>query len=547
MDELKKGSFQSIFMVRLGAGGESKLKDVIGCHSDMEELFTVIKKSPSNKETTLRVVSDARSVIEQHHDGLTITDDVCEELVELTHTYPTLAVYQREQPARTLRLLDNISSIFITSSNGETNTSERSTAVKQLQDIRGQKNNLLSTINEQQGKFDTELGELTEWYEQEHEHEPSEIDLATYYTSDMKHNMRMVRAANNELINEIEPNIHSIMSSINVNLTLGLTEVKSIFSDLSGIPTSDMDDNESEKILGLESKMLESIYGQEMAVKTIVGAIKKSKAGLKPHGKPIGGYILLGSSGVGKTYLAEVLAKVLFDDESNMTSFDMSEFKAEHTLSRLIGAPPGYAGYGSGGALTNAVRKNPHQVILLDEVEKAHPEVFKILLQMLDKGRLSDELGTVDYSNTVILLTTNLAQHLSLDATIDPKDDDTREEVISNLRSIFPQELINRVDDFLLFKALSNTTIKKIVEREIVKINKSISSVGITITLGDDDIDSLIEDRYKPEEGSRQILKFIGNNLTNQLADIILEHPEGGNIDVRYDSLDNVFNLTFQG
>ena len=331
---------------------------------------------------------------------------------------------------------------------------------------------------------------------------------------------------------------------VNTSLTLDISTVRQIFSDISGIPSGDLNDNESEKIIALEASMKKHVYGQDEAVETIAGAIKRTHAGLKDPKKPIGGFILLGSSGVGKSYVGEILAKVLFDDAENFTSFDMSEFMEKHTVSKLIGAPPGYAGYGSGGALTNAVREKPYQVILLDEIEKANPEVFKILLQVLDKGRLSDELGTADFSNTIILMTTNIAQHLSLEGA-DPKSEETRETVIEELRAIFPQELINRVDDFLLFNALLAEHIEAIVKREVKKINKALAKrTAVSVVLDEDNIKRLVEDRYKQEEGSRQVLKFIGNNLERKIADIVLNHPEGGKIVASYDG--HIFNLDFE-
>jgi len=216
----------------------------------------------------------------------------------------------------------------------------------------------------------------------------------------------------------------------------------------------------------------------------------------------------------------------------------------KHTVSKLIGAPPGYAGYGNGGALTNAVREKPYQVILLDAIEKANKEIFKIMLQVLDKGRLSDELGTADFSNTIILMTTNIAQHLSLEG-VDPKLESTRETVIEELRAIFPQELINRVDDFLLFNALLAEHIEAIVRREIKKINKQLSKkTKISVVLDEDSITKLVEARYKTEEGSRQVLKYIGNNLERKIADIVLNHPEGGEIVATYDG--KSFELNFE-
>jgi len=227
----------------------------------------------------------------------------------------------------------------------------------------------------------------------------------------------------------------------------------------------------------------------------------------------------------------------------------MSEFMEKHTVARLIGAPPGYAGYGEGGTLTNTVRRRPYQVILLDEIEKAHPDVFKILLQLLDKGRLSDELGTVDFKNTLFIMTTNLGQHLSFDA--ERTSENSSEEIKAEIRTIFPQELINRVDAFLLFKALAATDIERIVKRLIEKKNDNLKrqKKAITIDLPDQDITEIVARKYQLEEGARQVQKFVQNNLINQAAKIVLTHSnatQGGLIKASFNSKDDSFAWDFE-
>jgi len=546
MSELRKGTFQCIWMVRQVPGMNSKLTDVLECHSDVEELFTVLHKEPAEREDVLSIITNRSKVLEGHHQGLTIAVDAATEVVELTLAYPSLSMYQREQPARALRMLDSIASRFITEKTQEDSADETwQSAVRKLQDLNRQKNEAELLKLKQRGIIEDEKKEIKARLNEELDvdREIDAYDMSIAKSSEIREAEETLRHIATEL-KRIMPAIEAVKDEVNTSLTLTISDVRSIFSEVSGIPSGDLNDNESEKIMAIESTMKKHIFGQDEAIETVTGAIKRAHAGLKEADQPIGGFILLGSSGVGKTYLGEILAETLFGDRDNFTSFDMSEFMEKHTVSKLIGAPPGYAGFGNGGALTNAVRDKPYQVILLDEIEKANKEIFKIMLQVLDKGRLSDENGTVDFSNTIILMTTNIAQHLSLEG-VDPKLESTRDTVIDELRQIFPQELINRVDDFLLFNALLPEHIEAIVRRELNKINTKLSKkTKISVVLDEDSIKQLVEDRYKKEEGSRQVLKYIGNNLERKVADIVLNHPEGGEIIATYDG--KVFDLIFE-
>jgi len=525
MSELRKGTFQCIWMVRQVPGMNSKLTDVLECHSDVEELFTVLHKEPAEREDVLSIITNRSKVLEGHHQGLTIAVDAATEVVELTLAYPSLSMYQREQPARALRMLDSIASRFITEKTQEDSADETwQSAVRKLQDLNRQKNEAELLKLKQRGIIEDEKKEIKARLNEELDvdREIDAYDMSIAKSSEIREAEETLRHIATEL-KRIMPAIEAVKDEVNTSLTLTISDVRSIFSEVSGIPSGDLNDNESEKIMAIESTMKKHIFGQDEAIETVTGAIKRAHAGLKEADQPIGGFILLGSSGVGKTYLGEILAETLFGDRDNFTSFDMSEFMEKHTVSKLIGAPPGYAGFGNGGALTNAVRDKPYQVILLDEIEKANKEIFKIMLQVLDKGRLSDENGTVDFSNTIILMTTNIAQHLSLEG-VDPKLESTRDTVIDELRQIFPQELINRVDDFLLFNALLPEHIEAIVRRELNKINTKLSKkTKISVVLDEDSIKQLVEDRYKKEE---------------------LNHPEGGEIIATYDG--KVFDLIFE-
>jgi len=422
MSELRKGTFQCIWMVRQVPGMNSKLTDILECHSDIEELFTVLHKEPAEHDDVISIITNRSKVLEGHHKGLTIAPDATTEIVELTFAYPSLVIYQREQPARALRMLDSIASRFVTEKTQATAASEEwKDAVRRLQALNKEKNEAELLKIKQEGIVEEEAQKTRDRLQDDmpDDWEIDSYDMSIAKSEETREAEETLRHIATEL-NRIMPAIEAVKDEVNTSLTLTISDVRTIFSDISGIPSGDLNDNESEKVMAIESTMKKHIYGQDEAIETVTGAIKRAHAGLKEANAPIGGFILLGSSGVGKTYLGEILAETLFGDRDNFTSFDMSEFMEKHTVSKLIGAPPGYAGYGNGGALTNAVREKPYQVILLDEIEKANKEIFKIMLQVLDKGRLSDELGTADFSNTIILMTTNIAQHLSLEG-VDPK------------------------------------------------------------------------------------------------------------------------------
>lgn len=581
--ELKRGNFQCIMMVR-DEPAKNRLGDVLSAHSEFAELFSVVEKLPADKEETLEILKNSKAALETHHNGLHITDDANAEIANLTFQYPNLRMYMRAQPDRSLRLREMIASTFVT---------ERQTRPLELDELESRKKTLEERLEKEPGealkseiaevdleiagvmsawqekaialgaaytrkrkteteieKLEAELAKATDKFkvnfEREHQREPSEADTVQHKTPEMKDIEKYLRKAGDELKKANEVAI-SLKQEHNDKLVLDVADVRKYFSTMSGIPVKDLTKDEASKALGLDKRLKDRIFGQDDAVDTVSSAIKRAKAGLKSGKQPIGSFVCVGSSGTGKSFLAECLAADLFDDPEALTVFDMSEYMERHNLSRLIGSSPGLVGYGEGGALTNAVRKKPHQVILLDEVEKAHADVFKILLQVLDKGRLSDELGAVDFRNTLILMTTNLGQKFSFDP--DRTSENSEAEIKGEVRKIFPQELLNRVDGFLLFKALQEGTIKKILEKKVKDINSGIAEKGVSVALAPEDYDQLVENRYVPEEGARQILKFLDKKLAGPIADVVLQHSgnsAGGAIMADYDPETNAFKFLFQ-
>ena len=316
----------------------------------------------------------------------------------------------------------------------------------------------------------------------------------------------------------------------------------------TGIPVAKMLQSEREKLLNLEEELHQRVIGQEEAITAVADAIRRSRAGLQDPKKPIGSFIFLGTTGVGKTELAKALAEYLFDDESMMTRIDMSEYQEKHTVSRLVGAPPGYVGYDEGGQLTEAVRRKPYSVVLLDEIEKAHPDVWNVLLQVLDDGRLTDNKGrVVNFKNTIIIMTSNLGSHLIQAAyegvnetQLEKAAETAKEEVMNLLKQTIRPEFLNRVDEVIMFSPLAKNELRGIVRIQLNGLKKLVAEGGIQIKFSDYLIDFLIENGYDPQLGARPLKRLIQKQLVNTLSKKILSGEIDRNKSVLIDVFDGV-------
>ncbi|MEZ5993497.1 MAG: ATP-dependent chaperone ClpB [Planctomycetota bacterium] len=300
-------------------------------------------------------------------------------------------------------------------------------------------------------------------------------------------------------------------------------EIAEIVSRWTGIPVTKMMEGEKEKLLKLEDHLHKRVVGQEQAIEAVSNAVRRARSGLQDPNRPTGSFIFLGPTGVGKTELAKTLAQFLFDDEHALVRIDMSEYMEKHAVARLIGAPPGYVGYEEGGQLTEAVRRRPYSVILFDEIEKAHQDVFNVLLQLLDDGRLTDSQGrTVDFTNTVVIMTSNIGSHLILEMK---EGDETavEQELLGELRRHFKPEFLNRVDDVVIFKRLSQEQVRNIVDLQLKHIEKLLGDRGLKIEVSDAAKDELGRQGYDPQLGARPVKRVIQQKLQNQLAMKLLE------------------------
>ncbi len=332
-------------------------------------------------------------------------------------------------------------------------------------------------------------------------------------------------------------------------------DIAGVVSRWTGIPVSKMIQSEREKLLNLEGELHKRVAGQEEAIEAISDAIRRSRAGLQDKRKPIGSFIFLGTTGVGKTELAKALAEYLFNDENALIRIDMSEYQERHAVSRLIGAPPGYVGYEEGGQLTEAVRRKPYSVVLLDEIEKAHPDVFNILLQVLDDGRLTDNKGrVVNFKNTIIIMTSNIGSNL-IQENFQELDNNNREEVIAKtknqlfnlLKQTIRPEFLNRIDEIIMFTPLTRDEITEIVKLQFKQVQQTLADMGITMDASEEALDWLAQLGYDPQFGARPLKRVIQKRILNELSKQILAGKVDKDSRIKLDMFDNNFVFLNEG
>jgi ATP-dependent Clp protease ATP-binding subunit ClpB len=324
-------------------------------------------------------------------------------------------------------------------------------------------------------------------------------------------------------------------------------DIAEVVGKWTGIPVSRLMEGEVQKLLRMEERLHARVIGQDEAIQAVANAIRRARAGLQDPNRPLGSFIFLGPTGVGKTELARALAEFLFDDEHAMIRIDMSEYQEKHTVSRMIGAPPGYIGYDEAGQLTEAVRRRPYAVVLFDEIEKAHPDVLSVMLQLLDDGRLTDGKGrTVGFKNTVVIMTSNVGSHLIADTARNSAGDLTdgvRRQVVDALRQHFRPEFLNRIDEIIVFHALSRDDMKKIIDIQLRGLMKRLADRKIKVELTDRARDFLVEEGYDPTYGARPLKRTLQKRVLDLLALRVLEGDFGEGDRILVDAEDG--GLTF--
>jgi ATP-dependent Clp protease ATP-binding subunit ClpB len=504
-----------------------------------------------NEPDTLDAISILRGLKERYesYHHVRIKDEAIIAAVELSQRY----ISERFLPDKAIDLIDEAASklrLEINSAPEELETVDR--RIRQLEiereAIKREKDEVkLKSLNEEMGKLSVDRDQLkAKWLAEKDlveqiQSKKNEIEKLKFEDENAYRVGDLGRVAEIRYgkIPEAEKAIEDLKKELSglqkesalINEEVGAEEVAEVVSRWTGIPVSRMLQSERQKLLNIETELHMRVVGQDEAISAVSDAIRRNRAGLQDTKRPIGSFIFLGTTGVGKTELAKALAEFLFNNENNMVRIDMSEYQERHTISRLIGAPPGYVGYEESGQLTEAIRRKPYSVVLLDEIEKAHPDIFNILLQVLDDGRLTDNKGrVVDFKNTIIIMTSNLGSYI-IQENLEKLNEENREEIANQTReqvfdllkrSIKP-EFLNRIDEIIMFQPLTREEVQKIVELQLKNVQKMLEKSGVRLTTTKKAVEFIASVGFDPQFGARPIKRVIQRNLLNELSKMILE------------------------
>lgn len=539
---LARGELRAIGATTLGEYQKFIEKD-----KALERRFQKVQVDEPSTEDAISILRGLKERYETHHK-VRIKDEAIIAAVELSERYisdrflPDKAIDLIDEAASKLRLeIDSVPEELDEMNRRIMQLEIEREAIKREKDDRklGELNEEISNLNEQRrhirAKWENEkqvvqgiqnIKEALENFKVEAE----QAERAGDYGKVAEIRYGRVREAETKL-HELEKQLSSMQSeSALIKEEVDSEDIAGVVSRWTGIPVTRMLQSEREKLLHLEAELHKRVVGQTEAIAALADAVRRSRAGLQDSKKPIGSFIFLGTTGVGKTELAKALAEFLFNDENAMTRIDMSEYQERHTVSRLIGAPPGYVGYEEGGQLTESVRRRPYSVVLLDEIEKAHPDVFNILLQVLDDGRLTDNKGrTANFKNTIIIMTSNIGSHLIQESFEDMneinKDDviaKTKNKVYELLKKTIRPEFLNRIDEIIMFQPLTRDEVRNIVELQFSILQKMLLQNNITITATEPAIDWLAQLGYDPQFGARPLKRVMQKKVLNELSKQIL-------------------------
>ena len=513
----------------------------------LERRFQIVMVNEPDTLSTISILRGLKERYENHHH-VRIKDDAIIAAVELSNRYIT----DRFLPDKAIDLMDEAAAkLRMEVDSVPEELDEISRKIKQLEIEREAIKRENDTAKlEQIGKELAELKEQESSYKAKWQNEKTlmnKIQQAKVEIEQLKFEAERAERegdygkvaeirygklqALNKEIEETQQKLHQMQGDkAMIKEEVDAEDIADVVSRWTGIPVSKMLQSEKDKLLHLEEELHKRVIGQDEAIEAVADAVRRSRAGLQDPKRPIGSFLFLGTTGVGKTELAKALAEFLFDDETMMTRIDMSEYQEKHTVSRLIGAPPGYVGYDEGGQLTEAVRRQPYSVVLFDEIEKAHPDVFNILLQVLDDGRLTDNKGrTVNFKNTIIIMTSNMGSSY-IQSQMEKMNSSNRSEIVEETkaevmnmlkRSIRP-EFLNRIDETIMFLPLTEQEIKQIVLLQIKNVQKMLTSNGVELQLSDNAINFLTQTGYDPEFGARPVKRAIQHYLLNDLSKQLL-------------------------
>jgi ATP-dependent Clp protease ATP-binding subunit ClpB len=512
----------------------------------LERRFQMVMIDEPTPSEAVSILRGLKERYENHHK-VQIKDDALIAAVDLSHRYIT----NRHLPDKAIDLIDEAASKLRLEMNSvpevidelnhkirqleiEREAIKREGDKEKLEDLTRQINELSAERDKDNEQWQKEKKILEEIQKQKMEIEQlkflaEEAERSGDYGKVAELRYGKIVAAEKRIKELMEQKSKSEFTLINEYVEP--EDVAEVVAKWTGIPVKRMLESEKEKLLRMEDELHKRIVGQEEAIKAVSDAIRRSRAGLQDSKRPIGSFLFLGTTGVGKTELAKALAEFLFNDENMMTRIDMSEYQERHSVSRLVGAPPGYIGYEEGGQLTEAVRRKPYSVILLDEIEKAHPDVFNILLQVLDDGRLTDNKGrTADFKNTILIMTSNVAsdviqENLSKMNNSNRNEvlEKTRNEVIEVLKATVRPEFLNRIDEIIMFHPLTMENVKDILKMQLKGIQKLLEEKGISLVITEYAIEYLCNKGFEPAYGARPIKRLLQKELVNELAKTILE------------------------
>ena len=549
----------------IGATTLDEYRKYIEKDAALERRFQKVVVDEPSVEATIAILRGLQERYELHH-GVEITDPAIVAAAELSHRYIT----DRFLPDKAIDLIDEAASrikMEIDSKPEVMDKLERRIiqlkiereAVKKEKDEASIKR--FELIEEEITRLGKELADLEEIWKSEKgaaqgtAHIKEEIDRIRAEIVKLQREGKLDKVAELQYgkLPELEGKLKAAATSEQnpgtaknklLRTQVGAEEIAEVVSRATGIPVSKMMQGERDKLLSMEEKLHERVVGQDDAIAAVANAIRRSRAGLSDEGKPYGSFLFLGPTGVGKTELCKALASFLFDSDEHMIRIDMSEFMEKHSVSRLIGAPPGYVGYEEGGYLTELVRRKPYSVILLDEIEKAHPDVFNVLLQVLDDGRMTDGQGrTVDFKNTVIVMTSNLGSHI-IQAMVGKAQDDIRDAVWEEVKEHFRPEFLNRIDEVVVFHALDQSQITSIAKIQLQRLVDRLGKMDMQLYISDAALVKIAEAGFDPVFGARPLKRAIQQSIENPISKLILEGKFGPKDLIPIDVENNEFVFT---